>query len=281
MHLGINEYPLSQALGFEKALATFQSIGFTHIDFAFYERNQLFEGEDYRIVAQQFRQLCDAHGIKVHQMHANWFKNDDPEPEKAYKIAQNERAFEVANILGCKYVVFHATKFKGYYRSSLIQAQANDYNLNLFNHYLRVVKDSKVQLAIENMFGYITNTTQPADTIFSTAHQMNAYMDELGPQCVACMDTGHAYIAQQDLPDMVHALGKRLRVLHVHDAIMSEDAHLVPGLGLIEWPPFFKALRDIGFDGVVSLEILPQNPVGLVEYIRYAHRVIEAYTSQT
>jgi sugar phosphate isomerase/epimerase len=280
MRLGINEYPLTQVLGFESALETIRSIGFTHIDFAFYERNALFEGEDYRDVAQAMRQRCDAQGLKVHQMHANWFKNDDPEAEKAYKIAQNERAFEVAEILGCPYLVFHATKFRGYYRSPLVQARANAYNLELFNHYLHFAKRTQVKLAIENMFGYITNTTQPADTIFAGAGQMNEYMDRLGAHCVACLDTGHAYIAQQDLPDMVHALGDRLRVLHVHDAIMTEDAHLVPGLGLIEWPAFFNALRAINFDGVVSLEILPQNSVGVVEYARYAYRVIEAYTEQ-
>jgi sugar phosphate isomerase/epimerase len=285
MKLGINEHILSKEIGFEASMRFLKELGFDGIDFCFYERNAEFEGDDYREIAQAYKNICDTHQLKVFQMHANWFKSDDDEAEKAYKIHMNERALEVASILTCPYVVFHATKFKGYYSSDLIQQKANAYNLELFAHYLKIAEQHQVHLAIENMFGYITNTVRPADTIFSTASQMNQYMDHLGERCVACMDTGHAYIAQQKLADMVASLNQRLKVLHIHDAIMTEDAHLVPSLGLIDWPAFFTSLKAMGFKGALSLEILPPSSIGVQSYIQYGYEImrhfIDTYWSET
>jgi len=277
MNIGINEYILSKEVGFEASIRYLKELGFDGVDFSYYERTQEFEGDDYAEVARAYKKVCDDHTVKIHQMHACWFKQDDDESVKAYKIKLNERSFEVARLLGCPYIVFHATKFKGYYRSALIQNKANAYNLDLFKHYLKLAKVNHVKLAIENMFGYITDTTHPADTIFSSSAQMNHYMDELGDGCVACLDTGHAYIAQQDLADMVKSLDQRLNVLHIHDAIMTEDAHLVPGLGLIDWHSFFRSLVDVGFDGVLSLEILPPSSIGIKSYITYGYEVLNHF----
>lgn len=277
MKIGINEYILSQEIGFKASIQYLSGLGFDCIDFCFYERNQEFEGEDYVSVAQAYKKICDDYSIKVHQMHANWFKNEDDEPTKAYKIKMNERSIEIARILDCAYIVFHATKFKGYYSSSVINQSANDYNIELFKHYIDIAKKHQVNVAIENMFGYVTHTTQAADTIFATATQMNHYMDVLGEYCVACLDTGHAYIAQQNIADMVKTLDRRLKVLHIHDAIMSEDAHLVPTLGLIDWPSFFASLVEHKFEGVLSLEILPPSTIGIQTYIKYGYEIIKHY----
>ena len=34
----------------------------------------------------------------------------------------------------------------------------------------------------------------------------------------------------------------------------KEDEHLIPGDGIIDWDSFAKALTEIGFDKVISLE---------------------------
>ncbi|MBR7063270.1 MAG: sugar phosphate isomerase/epimerase, partial [Clostridia bacterium] len=45
-----------------------------------------------------------------------------------------------------------------------------------------------------------------------------------------------------------------LRVLHVHDNNGVGDFHWLPETGVIDWDNFSRALRDIGFTGVFSLE---------------------------
>ena len=50
-------------------------------------------------------------------------------------------------------------------------------------------------------------------------------------------------------------LGSLLKILHIHDNFGTEDYHLAPGIGTIDWKAFAGALRKIGYEGVFSLEI--------------------------
>jgi len=42
--------------------------------------------------------------------------------------------------------------------------------------------------------------------------------------------------------------------VHIHDNMGREDEHLIPGDGIVDWEDFAVALREIGYDKVVSLE---------------------------
>ena len=48
--------------------------------------------------------------------------------------------------------------------------------------------------------------------------------------------------------------GDDLKVLHVHDNDQSSDQHLPVFYGDTDWRDFRRALEEIGFDGVFSLE---------------------------
>ena len=75
-----------------------------------------------------------------------------------------------------------------------------------------------------------------------------------------CLDTGHvATFGDLNLADETRKLGNKIKALHVHDSIKGQDLHLIPYCGRIEWEDFAKALRDIKYDGVISLEICPPN----------------------
>ena len=56
---------------------------------------------------------------------------------------------------------------------------------------------------------------------------------------------------------MVRKMGKDLKTLHVHDNMADRDFHLWPTKGIIDWPGFVQALKDIDFQGVFSLETAP------------------------
>lgn len=43
----------------------------------------------------------------------------------------------------------------------------------------------------------------------------------------------------------------------MHDNMGDRDAHLWPTEGCIDWERFAKGLKEIGFDGVFSLEVAP------------------------
>lgn len=59
-----------------------------------------------------------------------------------------------------------------------------------------------------------------------------------------------------DFPDItVYRLNKHIKHLHVSDNDAVTNVHWRPGQGKIDWTAMFRALQDIGYDGVVSIEL--------------------------
>ena len=80
-----------------------------------------------------------------------------------------------------------------------------------------------------------------------------------------CLDTGHCAVTKSDPAEAVRLIGADyLRVLHVHDNDGRGDFHWLPCTGVINWEEFSRALHDIGFGGVFSLET-DVDPNGLSE----------------
>ena len=67
-----------------------------------------------------------------------------------------------------------------------------------------------------------------------------------------------------------------LAALHVHDNFGIKDEHNIPGNGIIDWDGFVKALVDIGYDGVFSLETAIWDRLEPEERLR---RELEIYDS--
>ncbi len=70
-------------------------------------------------------------------------------------------------------------------------------------------------------------------------------------------DPSHFVLAGQDLGLAIRRFGKRIRHVHMKDAVGAAcSTRLFPilGEGVTDWPLFFKALRDIGYNGVLSVE---------------------------
>jgi sugar phosphate isomerase/epimerase len=80
-----------------------------------------------------------------------------------------------------------------------------------------------------------------------------------------CFDTGHANLVGLDFEDFITTLGKRLKVLHMHDNDGMGDLHQIPftftrsreNLPSTDWEGFVKGMRNIQFDGVLSFETAP------------------------
>jgi sugar phosphate isomerase/epimerase len=65
----------------------------------------------------------------------------------------------------------------------------------------------------------------------------------------------------------VYRLGDRVFHCHVSDNDALTNAHWRPGMGKIDWRRLLQSLRDVGFDGTVSIELedvpevsTPRNP---------------------
>lgn len=68
-------------------------------------------------------------------------------------------------------------------------------------------------------------------------------------------DTGHMF-ASGDMPQCsVYQLKNRIKHFHIGDNDTYTNAHWRPGMGKIEWKSFMKALKDIGYDYALSMEL--------------------------
>jgi sugar phosphate isomerase/epimerase len=59
-----------------------------------------------------------------------------------------------------------------------------------------------------------------------------------------------------DYPNItVYRLGKNIIHIHASDNDGVTNVHWRPGMGKIDWVAMFQALKDIGYDGTVSIEL--------------------------
>ena len=84
----------------------------------------------------------------------------------------------------------------------------------------------------------------------NTLDQAIRLVDEVGhPNCRIHLDTFHSHIEEKDPAAAIRRAGSR--IAHVH---ISENDRGVPGTGSVAWEPTFEALRDIGYDGWLTVE---------------------------
>jgi D-psicose/D-tagatose/L-ribulose 3-epimerase len=84
----------------------------------------------------------------------------------------------------------------------------------------------------------------------NTLDQGIRLVDEVGhPNCRIHLDTFHAHIEEKNTGAAIRRAGRR--IAHVH---ISENDRGVPGTGSVAWNETFDALRDVGYDGWLTVE---------------------------
>jgi D-psicose/D-tagatose/L-ribulose 3-epimerase len=84
----------------------------------------------------------------------------------------------------------------------------------------------------------------------NTADDAAAICDEVGhPRVGVAFDTFHANIEEKDLAAACRRIGRHLK--HVQ---ISENDRGTPGSGHIQWGALLQALRDVQYDGWLSIE---------------------------
>jgi len=106
-----------------------------------------------------------------------------------------------------------------------------------------VLAQCNVTLAIEPLNRF--------ETFFlNTAADAAALCDQVGhPNIGILFDTFHANIEEKDIAQGYRTVGKHLK--HVHTC---ENDRGIPGSGHVEWTAVFQALRDLNYDGWLTIE---------------------------
>ena len=69
------------------------------------------------------------------------------------------------------------------------------------------------------------------------------------------VDTGHANLHGITAPEAIRMMGRRLVTTHLQDNFGERDDHLPPGKGLIDWSEVRAALEEVGYAGMLMVEI--------------------------
>jgi len=100
------------------------------------------------------------------------------------------------------------------------------------------------------------------ETYFITrGAQALALAEATGPDCGVCLDAFHLNIEEADLFQTIRDCGPRLVDFHVAD-----NNRFPPGMGHYDWPKVIDTLREVGYDGALTMEFVapidrtPANP---------------------
>ena len=242
--------------GFEDAVDKISSHGYDCVD---YQGFINIETDFFKLTDDEFKKellsqkiLLNSHGLEVSQAHAPWRtpKDSDPDERKRWLLAM-KKSIRGTHTLGCSRFIVHP--LMPYMYTAEHADEVWTMNEEFFAELSDYAKDYDVTVCLENM---------PFQNFpISTAEHCVKMVDKLGKDNLKiCLDTGHAAIFEgSNVAKAVKTIGHRLEALHIHDNMGKEDQHLIPGDGIINWDAFSEALKEIGFDKVVSLETSPKH----------------------
>jgi sugar phosphate isomerase/epimerase len=95
--------------------------------------------------------------------------------------------------------------------------------------------------------------------LIETADQFLEFMQHIDSPAVRLnFDIGHAYCVGDDPAATIPRVARFIRHFHLEDiAATRVHQHLVPGEGVIDFAATFRAIRAIGYDGWVTIELYP------------------------
>lgn len=200
------------------------------------------------------RQAAQQAGVAISQTHGpwRWPPQDGTREDRAERMEKMKRAVQITALLGCDHLVIHPLMPCGVEDLLCGKEQETwDVNVAFFRELADFSAPHRVTICLENM-------PMPHFSV-STPQRILALAKAIGRDNVKiCLDTGHvAVFPTLSVGDEVRRLGRAIRVLHVHDNDGHSDSHDTPGTGVVDWTDFFRALDEIGFDGVLSLETSP------------------------
>ena len=142
-----------------------------------------------------------------------------------------------------------------------------DQSERLIARLLPVARRHGVKVAVENL------ETRPCRRLFD--HLFGLYSPEdLG----FCFDSGHAYIRGN--LDLLDRYLDRLIITHLHDNHGTDDEHLLPGEGAMEWQPIIQTLKRKPQLTCLNLEVVWPGTIPKAQWCRKAYQSIASLWAQ-
>ena len=250
---------LAQRYSLEEALQRLKEAGFDAADLSLFDtpNNPRWSKENYREEAKKLGEYARSIGIPILQAHA-YFPPSPLFKELPYEeiLERTDRGVEIGALAGAKVIVVHPLHY-GEYNGH--EEEWFERNMAYYARFKPICAQYGVQVCVENMWkrnakrGFMIDH----DTC-SRPEEFIRYLDTLNADgknhFTACLDLGHMVLVGEDPVAMIRKMGKRIGALHVHDNNYHDDSHTLPGLGNMPFEEICAALKEIGYQGLFTLE---------------------------
>lgn len=239
--------PDGSPVPFAEALALARKAGFTQMDYGFSSAALL--REDWEEAAMMDYHAAQESGVTFRYAHLPY---DYPKTSDGWAnfFIASCRAIDLAVRFGVECAAIHPCTFMTKcYNYDLMRSNA----LEFLRPYCEYAKKAGLTLALENMRGAGKNADPMIKRYVTQVEDLWDLAQTL--DIGICWDTGHGNISAQLQYESLKLIAPRLKMLHINDNYAEDDIHLAPFLGTINWNDVAKALREIGFDGAINLEV--------------------------
>lgn len=210
------------------------------------------------------REAAREAGVAVHQMHMPYplYVPGGGNANRYLREIVAPKSLWIGAFLQCRYIVVHGFKLAGLLGSEAAEWEQTE---NFLLALAPLAKQLGMVLCLENLYGSVGGHLVEGPCC--RAGRMAERIDRLNERCGAevcgfCFDTGHANLVGLDFERFIKTLGRRLKVLHIHDNDGVADLHQLPftfaasreNTCSTDWEGFIRGLRAIRFDGVLNFE---------------------------
>jgi sugar phosphate isomerase/epimerase len=225
----------------------FEKVGFSAIDMSFESLSRLDESRNAVLYAAAKR--AKEKNISIPLCHLSFYM---PNPKDAALMAKYslelKSNIDAAALMGIPLAVIHPI---AWYSSEVKYGDWVRANMAFLTPLAEYAKGKGIKLCIENM---PSQKETPDNHLYgSCALNISSLAKKL--DVGICWDVGHANISGYKQSEQLEILKGKLDVLHIHDNLGKVDQHFIPFFGVVDWENVGKALRDIDFKGVFSLEV--------------------------
>ena len=285
MKISMEGHELRRRYGDKKMIAMLKEAGFDAVDYTLYStqddlRILLSEGQEYIAHAKEVRAMLDEAGMVCNQAHAETGMRDyfayDPSNKKYLEVV---RCIEIAGILGAKQLVVHGVGDPLHYdEEKMIQC-----NVKYYKSLIPYCQQNNVRVAVENLAA-MDPASQRYRSFIGTSDVHSRVVTECNsPWIVGCMDIGHAALFQDPVDFIKRSAPGVIQALHVQDMDYVDDRHMPPFTQDLDWPGIMKALKETGYQGDLTFEIvlyMKRMPDALMpDALKFAHRIGEHLVS--
>jgi sugar phosphate isomerase/epimerase len=214
--------------------------------------------EDVRSVSG--RQRADlrktAHGAGLEVVGLHWLLVK-PEglhiahPDRAVRAATRDYLCHLADFcadLGGKVMVFGSPRQRGG-TAGATAAQAWEWGKETFSGVLPTLADRGVTLCIEPLARALADPSKDTDFLNTAAEARRFIQDINHPRVRLILDVRSMSSESRPIPELLRENADLLAHVHVNDK--NDQA---PGFGETDFRPILRALREIEYDGYVSVE---------------------------